>query len=108
MNLFDHPTHRGGHIHGGLLGFEGDERSLRLDLLAGFDEHINDGHVFEVAHIGHSHFDEACSRIHGSRLQIFQGTGFEGSMPSFCIAPATVFWSTLPSSASDLSAATAM
>jgi hypothetical protein len=91
MDLLDHTTDGGRDIHRRLLGFESDERRLLLDLLTGFDEHVDDGDVLEVAHIGHSHFYEACSRVHGNSLQIFQGTGLEGSMPSFCIAPITVF-----------------
>jgi hypothetical protein len=91
MDLLDHPTDGGRDIHRRFLGFERNERRLRLDLLTGFDEHVDDGDVLEVAHIGHSHFHEACSRVHGNSLQIFQGTGLEGSMPSFCMAPITVF-----------------
>jgi hypothetical protein len=91
MDLLHYTTDGGRNIHRRLLGFEGDERRFRLDLLTGFHEHVDDGDVFEVAHIGHSYFYEACSRIHGDSLQIFQGTGFEGSIPSFCIAPITVF-----------------
>jgi hypothetical protein len=108
VDLLHDPTDSGRHIHRRLLGFEGDERGFRFDLLAGFDEDVDDRDILEIAHIGHSHFDEACSRVHGISLQIFQGTGLEGSMPSFCIAAITVFSSTLPSSASDLRAATTM
>jgi hypothetical protein len=64
VNLLDHTPHGGWHIHRRLLGLESDERCLRLDLLTGFDEHIDDGDVLEVAHIGHAHFDEAFSRVH--------------------------------------------
>jgi hypothetical protein len=91
MDLLHHTTDGGWDVHRRLLGFERDERRLWIDLLAGFDEYVDDGDVLEVAHIGHSHFHEPCSRVHGNSLQIFQGTGLEGSMPSFCIAPITVF-----------------
>ncbi len=32
--------------------------------LARLDENVDDGDVLEVAHVGHSHFDEAGSRVH--------------------------------------------
>ena len=90
VDLVDHTPHGGRYIHRRFLGLESDERSLRLDPFTGFDEHIDDGNVFKVAHIGHSYFDEACSRVHRNSLQFFQGTGLEGSMPSFCMAAITV------------------
>src|SRR5262249_26855492 len=55
VDLLDHTTHRGRHVHRRLLGLESDERGFRLDLLTGFDEHIDDGNVLEVAHVGHSY-----------------------------------------------------
>jgi hypothetical protein len=64
VDLLHHAADRRWDIHRRLLGLERNQRSFRLDLVTGFDEHINDGDVLEVAHIGHSHFDEACSRVH--------------------------------------------
>jgi hypothetical protein len=64
VDLLHHAADRRWDIHRRLLGLERNQRSFRLDLVTGFDEHINDGDVLEVAHVGHSHFDEACSRVH--------------------------------------------
>ena len=91
VDLLHDPANGGRYVHRRLLGFESDERRLRFDLLTRLNEHVDNCDVFEVAHIGHAHFDDTCSRVHGISLQIFQGTGLEGSMPSFCMAPVTVF-----------------
>ena len=109
MNFLDDAAGSGWNIHRRLFGFERNERCFRLDTLTGFHQDVDDSDVFEVAHIGHSYFYEAYSRVHRNLgLQTFQGTGLEESTPSAFIAPVSVAWSTLPSSASAFRAATAM
>jgi len=58
-DALDDPADRRGHVHGRLLGLESHERGVGLDAIAGLDEHVDDGDVLEVAHVGHAHFDEA-------------------------------------------------
>src|SRR5450755_3538510 len=57
MNFLDDAGRRRGHVHGRLFGFERDERRIRLDGVARLDEHVNDGHVLEVAYVGHAYFN---------------------------------------------------
>jgi hypothetical protein len=64
MNLLDNPAGGRWHIHRRLFGLEGYERRFRLDALARLDENVDDSDVLEVAHVGHSHFYEAHSRVH--------------------------------------------
>ena len=46
-----------GHIHRRLVGFERNERVLRLDLIAGFYEDLDDRDVLEVADVRHFHIE---------------------------------------------------
>src|SRR5581483_8061568 len=109
VDLVNDPTGSRWHIHRGLFGLERHEGCLGLDALTGFHQDVDDSDVFEVAHVGHSYFYEAHSRVHRNlSLQTFQGTGLEESMPSVFIAPVSVAWSTLPSSAKAFRAATAI
>src|SRR6185312_16148555 len=64
VHLLHDAAGRGGDIHRGLLGLQSDQRSLRLDRLAGLDENVDNGDVLEVAHVGHTDFYEARCRVH--------------------------------------------
>ena len=44
-----------GHLHGGLVAFERNERGLGLNVIAGFDEDLDDLDVLEVADVGEHH-----------------------------------------------------
>ncbi len=106
LELPYHAGHRGRHVHRRLLGFERDQRSLDVDRVARLNEHVDDLDVLEVAEIRDPYFDQLC---HGPAPSYTdQGFGRAASMPSCVIAPFTVARSSLPSSASDLSAASAM
>src|SRR6185436_18063076 len=39
------------HIHRRLVGFERDQRRVDFDLFAGFDQHVDDGDLVEIAEI---------------------------------------------------------
>ena len=91
MDLLNDSTGGRGHIYRRLFGLERNERSFGLDALTRFYQDVDDSDVFEVAHVGHSYFYEAHSRVHRNLgLQTFQGTGLEESMPSAFIAPVRV------------------
>jgi hypothetical protein len=64
VNFLNDSAGGGWNIHRRLLGLEGDQWRLRLDGLARFDENVDHRDVFEVAHVGHSHFHEVHSRVH--------------------------------------------
>ncbi len=57
LDLAHHAGHRRGHVHGRLVGLQGDQRVFRLDGVADLDQHFDDRHVLEVADVGHFHFD---------------------------------------------------
>ncbi len=57
-DVLDRPCRRRGHFHRGLVGFEGDQRVFRLDLVAALHRHLDDRHILEVADIGDSHLDD--------------------------------------------------
>ena len=47
-----------GHVHGGLVGFQRDQRILGPDRIARLDQHLDDRHVFEIANIGDLDFNQ--------------------------------------------------
>ena len=51
---------RGGYVHGGFVGFEGDQRVLGVDLIAGADVHLDDRHNAEVADVGNLDLGRSC------------------------------------------------
>ena len=55
--LEQHLGHRAGaggrHVHRGLVGLERDQRRLQLDHVAGLHQHVDHGHVREVADVRH-------------------------------------------------------
>ena len=53
----------GGHIHGGFVGFEGDQGVVHGDGVAGFNGHINHVHIFMAADIGHFDFYDLAHRV---------------------------------------------
>ena len=53
-----HAGHRGRHIHGRLVGLQGDQRILGLDHVADLDQDFDDRHILEVANVGDFHFDD--------------------------------------------------
>ena len=55
---------RGGrrHVHRRLLRLERDERIVALHRVAGLHEHVDDGHVLELADGGHLHLDRPAAR----------------------------------------------
>ena len=57
--LIDDTSDRGRYVHGRLFSLQRDQRTVDLDGVAGLDEHVYDGHVLEIAHVGHSHFYDA-------------------------------------------------
>ena len=107
LDLADDAGRRRRHVHRRLLGLERDQRRIGLDRVARLDHDVDDLDVRVVADVRHAHFDE---RIRGHvavlRAQTVTGFGFSGSMPNDSIALRTVPRSSLPSSASALSAAT--
>src|SRR5690606_3478146 len=125
-DLLDGAGVRAGHLHGGLVALEGDERLFFRDGIAWLDQHFDDGDVLEVAGVRNLQLDEFChslsfcsntetARGHGpgrpaaggGRLdQTVAGFGLAGSIPYFLMASATLLAGSLPSSASALSAAT--
>ncbi len=42
-----------GHVDRRLIGFECQQRRIDLDAVADLDQHVDDGHVMEVAQVGH-------------------------------------------------------
>ena len=56
-NLGDGAFHGRRHVHRRLVGFERNQRLLRLDDVARLHQHLNDRHVTEVADIGNLHVD---------------------------------------------------
>ena len=53
------PPERRRHIHRGFVGFERDERLLRLDRVARLDHDLDDRHVLEIADVGNADFGDA-------------------------------------------------
>ena len=53
LEVLHHAPERRRHFHRGLVGFEGDQRLLRLDRVAGLDHDLDDRHVLEVADVRH-------------------------------------------------------
>ncbi len=62
LDLLDHASARRRHVHGGLVGFQRDQRILDLDRIARLDQYLDDGHVLEITDIGNLDFDEVCHR----------------------------------------------
>jgi hypothetical protein len=58
LSSFTTPAVAGRDLHRGLVGFDGDERLLRLDGVAGLDQQFDDRDFLEVADVGDLHFDQ--------------------------------------------------
>ena len=56
LELRDGAAGRRRDIHHRLVRFEGDDRILRLHLVARLDEHLDDRNVLEIAEVGNLHF----------------------------------------------------
>jgi hypothetical protein len=56
LELLDPPAEGAG-VHRRLVGFEGNQRILRLDRVARFDEYVDDRHVSEITDVGDLDFD---------------------------------------------------
>ena len=63
FHFFHHAGGIGRHIHGGFVGFEGDQGVVHGDGVAGFNGHINHVHIFMAADIGHFDFYDLAHRV---------------------------------------------
>ena len=60
---FDHACARRRHFHRGLVGFQRDERGIRLHALARLHLDLDDRHILEVADVGNADFPQLAHRI---------------------------------------------
>jgi hypothetical protein len=58
QHFLDHAGDGGGHVHGGLVGFEGGDGVVHLDGVADLDEQFDDRNVGEIADIRDFDFDD--------------------------------------------------
>ena len=57
QDFLDHAGHGRRHVHGRLVAFQDDERLFLGHGVARLDRELEDGHVVEVAQVGHGHVD---------------------------------------------------
>ena len=61
------------HIHGGLVGLERGDRGVHLERVAGGDQQLDDGDIFEATEVGYADIDLG----HGAASSV-QWTGLIG------------------------------
>ena len=108
LDFLHHASMAGRNFHGGLVALHRDQALLHLDGVASLDQYFNHCHIGKITDIRHLDLDRCHSLSPFAPDQAYSGLILSASMPYLAMASATLATGSLPSSASERSAASTM